>query len=226
MATCPYCNKSSWFLSLTKDGVCKDCLPIVALNVSSLANVITSSEEVIESSKNISTKLSRCQVILKRLEDLAPYESKGITTISPPPSALIQIYKKKYDQIILDEIKDKLEEAEQKSQVATSYKTKEAFYQKVISKIYELKGDLTDKSLLDNFELKTKIAINRIKLEGFVDEAKKAEFKGRKKKALDQYLEALYLVRNDQFDDKKQANIIAFLEKKIKELQEEGKENK
>ena len=63
--------------------------------------------------------------------------------------------------------------------------------------------------------------IRRMKLEaerGRIEDAKKAEFKNQRKKALDKYYEALYFLKNDEIDDSLQQDHISMIESKIKEL--------
>lgn len=68
-------------------------------------------------------------------------------------------------------------------------------------------------------EIKVRKFLHETQLNAFLEEARKAEFKGNKKKALDQYKEALYFLRNDEIDDSLQAGKIKEIEKKISELE-------
>lgn len=60
--------------------------------------------------------------------------------------------------------------------------------------------------------------IHRVKIEGFLGAARKAEFKGNMKKAVDPYQEALFFLSNDDVDDAGQAEEIGRIEAKIQEL--------
>lgn len=86
-------------------------------------------------------------------------------------------------------------------------------------KIFENKELLLNKSKLDEMEIKVRKFLHETQLNAFLEEARKAEFKGNKKKALDQYKEALYFLRNDEIDDSLQAGKIKEIEKKISELE-------
>jgi hypothetical protein len=72
--------------------------------------------------------------------------------------------------------------------------------------------------MLDSLEQQIATEISKTQLNGYLEEAKKNEFKGQKKKALDKYYEALYLLKHDDVDDSLQQDNIQFLESKIKEL--------
>ena len=53
---------------------------------------------------------------------------------------------------------------------------------------------------------------------GYLEAARKAEFKGNVKKAIDQYQEALFFIRNDDIDDTQQRFEINEIETKLTEL--------
>ena len=59
---------------------------------------------------------------------------------------------------------------------------------------------------------------NKILYSYFIEKAKKFEFKEQYSKALDQYYEALYVLKTDDVDDAEQGAEIKELELKIQEL--------
>jgi len=63
-----------------------------------------------------------------------------------------------------------------------------------------------------------KTFIHKTQLNEYIEEAKKAEFKDQKSKALDKYQEALYFLQNDEIDDSLQKENIDELKAKISEL--------
>jgi len=60
--------------------------------------------------------------------------------------------------------------------------------------------------------------ITKVKCEDALDKAKKYEFKGNNKKALDFYYESLYFLKTDNIDDEVQKEQINEIENKIKSL--------
>ena len=76
----------------------------------------------------------------------------------------------------------------------------------------------SDPTTGETIELELKSLIHKTKLDKFLEAAKKAEFKGNKKKAIDQYQEALYFIRNDDVPDDQQGQYIEKIESKLKEL--------
>ncbi|NLE21927.1 MAG: hypothetical protein GX624_03990 [Actinobacteria bacterium] len=73
-------------------------------------------------------------------------------------------------------------------------------------------------SRLAAYEAEARAAVHGAKLGGFIEAAEKAEFKGNKKRALDQYQEALYFLKTDDIADDSQASEIARIAAKVEKL--------
>jgi len=218
MGQCKWCNRSGWFLSLNSSGLCNNCSPLVNLEASQRIRIINDSLKILSESKNLDTKLSRLNVLLEHANALLKYEQRGIPISDPLPSYFISKFGNMCDQIIADSLKDEVNMASSKAAVAVSTTTKVNMLSKVLLKIREYKARSSNPSLLDQLERQVQTEIQRYQLDGYLDSAKKAEFKGQKKKALDQYYEALYLLRHDEVDDSLQKGQITFIENKISEL--------
>lgn len=218
MATCKYCGRSGFFLSVSKDGLCNSCSPIVLMDVQNKLRIINDSSRIIDESKNLKTKLSRCALIIQMATELLDYENKGIKVINPTPSVFIETYKNNRDEIILESIKQAIERAISKTKLAVTTKTKINELNKVLLLIQENKDELMDSSKTDLLEKELLEKKHKIQLDGFLEEAKKAAFKGQKKKALDQYKEALYFLKTDDIDDNLQKGYIKTINQKITEL--------
>ena len=149
MGTCRNCERSGWFLSITSDGLCHDCQNGINLEVTNRVRIVKESEEIIERSKNLSTKVSRAECIIQRLEGLLRYENKGIPTIKPAPSALLAQWQEKKDVIILDDINAALNVANAKAVSSKSDKLKHRAFIRVFSKIMTFRNKLTDPTVLD-----------------------------------------------------------------------------
>lgn len=85
-------------------------------------------------------------------------------------------------------------------------------------KIREWKSLLGNPSLAEPVEDKLKALVHDKQLDSMLDAARKAEFKGQKAKAIDQYQEALYFITTDKVDDTDQQGQIAEIETKIAQL--------
>ena len=90
MGQCKYCGKKGFFLSIDKDGLCKNCAPVLLMQVQQSIRVIKESENIINRTKCIDTRISRCDTILIHLKRLIEIERKGIPTLNIPPSKLFE----------------------------------------------------------------------------------------------------------------------------------------
>lgn len=218
MPQCKYCGKSGFFLSVTLNGLCQQCNYIFVMDLKQRARIMQESYKIIDNSKNLSTKLSRCDTIIQHAEELLRYEQKGIPTIQPSPSELITKTKQVKEDIIIKSLEEDLERAMDKAALASTQSTKTSDLNKVILKIRDFKEILIDNNKINEIEKRANDLRHKIQLEGFLEAAKKAEFKGQKSKAIDQYQEALYFLKSDNIDDESQKEKIEEIENKIKEL--------
>lgn len=215
MATCKWCRRSGWFLSLTDEGVCKSCGQGIALEVASRGRVIAESMELVRNSKKLDTALSRCEIIIQYASALVRYEEAGIPTINPPPSILVQRYEQTKDALITKSLEEEFEGVRRKMALTAGSKSKVTYLQKLALRIHDLRGRATQPKSLDDLEQRVRKAIHSAQLEGYLDQAKRYEFKGNKKKALDLYYDALYFLKHDEIEDSLQAEHISALEAKI-----------
>lgn len=219
MAQCKWCDDSGWFLDVDDNGFCRECRPI-SIELGSRLRVLQDSVKLAKEGKTVATRISRCDLAIEHTEYLLQFEEKGIETISPYPTELLTQLRSARTEIVVTEASILTEKAIQKSQVATTPKSKENALTAGLLKVrelannYELSGDLEIKSLEDTLRSE----VHRATLAGFEEAAKKAEFKGNTKKAIDQYQEALFFLLNDDVDDSQQRADIARIEGKIKEL--------
>jgi len=164
------------------------------------------------------TRLSRCDLLVEHAKALLKYERKGIPTVSPSPSQLLTEYTAMRDQIVLEGVTAEVEKALAKAEISATPRTSINEVNKALFKIREGKQELRDQTKLNQLEARVRRFSHEIQLNAYLEAARKAEFKGQKKKALDQYQEALYFLRNDEIDDSLQAEKIGEIEAKISEL--------
>lgn len=218
MAQCKWCDRSGWFLSLNPLGLCSTCSPIIHMEASQRTRIINDSVKVISDSKNLETRLSRVDQLIEHANGLLRYEKRGISVIDPPASSFLEDYGGRHDQIIFEALTADASMALSKANVAPSYSTKINLLSKVLLKIREYKPRTHHPESLDSLERQVQSAIQNVQLKQHLESAKKHEFKGQNKKALDQYYEALYLLRHDDIDDSVQNKHISFIEAKITSL--------
>jgi hypothetical protein len=174
--------------------------------------------KLINKSKKLDTRLSRIEVALRSCRHLLRYEERGIETIGTPPSEAIAELQEAKVKIIKETAEEDLEKARSKSENAATPASKVSPFAKVIERIGGLYQHLDDVSVLQPLEQEARAYMDKARLDNELEKAEKAEFKGQKKKALDAYLDALFLIRKDSIDDAKQQKEISQIELKIREL--------
>lgn len=218
MAQCKMCGQKGFFLSVSADGLCKSCAPIVVMDVEQRGRIINDCMELVDKSKKMDTRLHRCDLLLEHAQALLEYEHKGIPTVRPLPSQLLTEYTPLHDQIVLEGVTAEIEKALAKAELAATSRTSINEANKALLKIRDGKELLHEPAKLDQIETRVRRFSHETQLNAYVEAARKAEFKGKKKNALDQYQEALYFLRNDEIDDSLQAEKIKEIEAKILEL--------
>ncbi|NLI56349.1 hypothetical protein GX420_05175 [bacterium] len=218
MPECKWCGKRGVFLSVNSAGLCMNCASLISFNVKETVRIVNDSLEIIKNSKKIDTRLSRCDLIIEKVKDLLKYENKDIKTIDPKPSVFIEkIYSMK-DQIIFEEINNMINELMKKDNLEISIKSKINEANKILLKIIDFKKYTRNIVILEEFENTLRKYLNETQLNMYLEEAKKAEFLGKKKTALEKYKEALYFLKTDKTEDSLQQDKIKEIESKISEL--------
>lgn len=129
---------------------------------------------------------------------------------------------------MLEGLRQELEAAESKSELSGSGTARLTPLAKVVQQAQQMRrrhgssdGEL--ESQLAQFEAKVRTRHREIQLENLIDAAKKAQFKGQTKKAIDGYREVLYVLKNDPVPDTQQEHEIAALERLIGDLEAPGR---
>jgi hypothetical protein len=169
------------------NGLCYECAPFIVLNIQNHTRIIDDSVNLINRSKNKATRLSRCDLLIEHAQALVPYHAKGIPTVEPSPAELIRLVQDQKHEIILEDAQQQVEKWLDKARVAATVRTALTNGSKALLAITEARKELGDPSTLADREAEVKRFLHETELAGYLDEAKKAEFKGNRKKALDQY---------------------------------------
>ncbi len=138
--------------------------------------------------------------------------------MDPSAEELLRLYKEGRDEIIKDSLNKEYQKALAKAEVSTTLKTKINPLSKILLRIQDYKAQTSKPDVLNSLEQKITQEIHKIQFDSFISDAKRAEFKGNKKKALDKYYEALYFLKTDKINDSIQKDNILSLKSKIKEL--------
>jgi len=189
------------------------------MEITQRKRIIDDSVKLAREGKTFATRLSRCDLLLEHMEFLLQYEEKGIPTLSPPPSTAIVEFKSYREELVLEEARKAVDKAKAKANVASTSTAKHNALGSGLLKAQEIMKNSSNPSAGQEIESELKSLMHKVKLDGFLDAARKAEFKGNKKKAIDQYQEALFFIRNDDIPDDRQSKEIEEIESKLKELQ-------
>lgn len=218
MAQCKYCDQSGWFFPVNPDGLCRKCAPMVQLDVSQRVRVLNDSLRHVNTSKKLDVQLSRCDILLDHARALHKYEERGIPSVNPAPSYFLETYKNKKDELILASLTDETEKAKTKADLASGVKSKLTHLSKTLFKVQAYKGKADNPSILGSLEKDLRELIHATQINGFLEDAKRAEFKGQTKKALESYYDALYFLKNDDIEDSLQSEHLNEIEGKIASL--------
>ena len=102
MSKCKNCGKTGLFVKVSNNGLCDNCETFVTANIQNHARIYNDSIRIIETSENPDAVYSRIKLVIETLYALLEYENKGITTINPAPSQLIEKFKYEVDRFLLE----------------------------------------------------------------------------------------------------------------------------
>ncbi len=114
MRQCKWCGKKGLFLKITENGLCRQCDVVIVSKVIQHHGHYNESFQLIESSNNIDTIISRFDYMAQLMEDLLPYEQKGIPTINPKPSEFLAELDKNRDEVVIDGLNREFEKLKKK----------------------------------------------------------------------------------------------------------------
>lgn len=218
MATCKWCGKKGLFVSVDRNGLCSSCGPAIMIEAKSRLKVIRESQEIINKSKKLDTVLSRIDTIIENGTALLKYEKAGINILDPLPSRLIKVAESSKEEAIIEFVNQEVDKFMTKAETSATPKSQITQASKALEKIADGRKMVQSPEVFCPIERKVKTFIHVTQLNIYLDAAKKAEFKGQNKKAIDQYQEAIYFIKNDDIDDAMQAKEIGQFESKIAEL--------
>jgi hypothetical protein len=217
MAQCLYCRKKGLLLRVDKNtGLCDWCNHTVFISINNIQRVLNESLELIKTSKNFKTRISRIDVAIDNCNTLLiEYWSKGLRLFDDP-NQLINELQLARAEIIEDEIINRVENYLEKANSTKTVRSKITNAEKALYDLHLFKKEYDYSNL--EMEQTIKTFIHNVQFDEFILNAEKNEFKGNTKKAIDQYQEALFFLKKDGIPDEEQSGIIKELENKINSL--------
>ena len=166
--TCNYCEKTEWFLRLTSDGLCDNCNKNLSSRIKRAIQIISKATETIDKAKGLKTKLSQHSLIEDVVDKyIFPLERKGIKAINQTSYQILKQVKNWRDEIISEYLKDLLNKVKIKVKKAKTESLKINAYSEVLTKIAELKDNISKPDIISNFETKVKQQLDEIILNVF-----------------------------------------------------------
>ena len=186
--------------------------------IESLAVAIDERVPKLDKARASTTRLSLLDELIRASEELQAFELQGEPTISPPPSQILPAFRQQREELIRAEIETIVRKAVA-AQEAADLDKRVGIVQKALQKAAEWEGLLPEGRVAQPVA-EPKALLHVARLEAIVEEARRHEFKGDARRALDLYQEALYLVLNDEVPDEQQQEEIHALDAKIRTLSE------
>ena len=163
--------------------------------------------------KEIDTRLAKGQLAIKQLQDLIPYYERGLVQLKPSPQELVIRIHNAERNITHQYIDQLFRSAAEQAKKATSTSVRNQFLQQVFEAVEKYKTQL---GKTNEMRWRKRLEKNRGNL--LVESAGKDAGKGRRKLAIDQYIEALGMLRADDTGDPEHKKRIEQVKKHIREL--------
>lgn len=219
MAKCRYCGRSGWFMSVTENGLCTSCNPIIVRDIVQRKKDIARQAKAINLPGKFEDRVQRCDVAIRHLKVLADYERRGIPIRDLSPSSFFKEYQQARERILTDGLEKLVSDGLARAEVAQTPGAKIGQASRSLIRLRDFNDQGAKPGHMEGLERKLRDFIHTTQLNAYLEKANKAQFKGQHKKALDQFREALYFLKHDEIDDKLQAANVGEIEKKIAELE-------
>ena len=191
---CLYCLQCFPESKLNTRSLCEECDSNFQPYFARCVEIIQESINLIATSPSVQTKVSRCEVIIQQCETLREYEIKGIPTIDPPPSEVLEVALQQREELLSATNTPWLETTAD-SEVIVRVRT----FWKSLDKVPDTGGFWADrlKQYLDEPRKRLRIALDNLPLPGAFKEAvlaMRAIIRAKRKKKEDyaEELDVLY----------------------------------
>lgn len=154
MGTCLYCGKHGPSIRVGVDGLCSRCVGPVTTMVEDARRLIWQSDRILNKSRNHTTRLYRCELVLKRLPQLEHLEKAGIPTTDPPPSELREIFRGEREVIVCVQVLEKVERLLSRSEQAGTRKGKRRPIEQGLELVAGVKATLRQPEKLGGVEMR------------------------------------------------------------------------
>lgn len=218
MATCKLCERSGWLVALDENDLCDQCQRFHLRAIVSHRRLVSESLEIIESSRNPVSRLSRINVAIRNCLELEPYDRKGIRTITPAPRDVVRNLCETRTEIVKDEIRALVRSARNKAQGAPTISGKLEGYARAIDAISALMEELDDVTLAQRAITAIRAERDTLHFDHLFEKGEAAEAEGKTGQALKTYIDAMAMLSKDGAPGRHQADRIAKVRRRISDL--------
>jgi hypothetical protein len=214
MRQCTWCGNKGWFLSLSREGLCQKCDGTVKVRIVTSMRALNEHLAAMRRSRDLDVRLTRSQDAIRHLRELIPFYEKGLLSLNPSPQewvARMYVTERKFAQEYIEGMlkavgtdagdpgSDRPPKVEQLNRVIEAIET------------YRVQlGEANAQMLRQRVEQS---------LSGFLlESAEKDSTKGHRERALDQYIEALDMMRADKDLHADQRKRIESIKTRIRDL--------
>lgn len=214
MAACKWCGRTGWFLTTSKNGLCSKCKTTVQAKVEYLTRAVNESLAVVNrEDESLDMRLKGCQAAVKYLREMVPLNEKGVVELKIPPQEWVARIYMQERKLVRTHIKDLYQYTVEILPEKENPTERADRLQYVLSQVEQYKTHLGEaNAMVWNRRIEEKLSAV------LVERAEKAHDVGQKTVAIDQYLEALDMLRTDDAGNPAITSRMNTIKKRIREL--------
>jgi len=172
MSKCNYCGNNSLFLKVDQNGFCTQCAESsykLMFTAPIRLKQISESLDIVSTSNNADTVASRLEFIIECAQEFQDFEEKGIKSLEPPPSKIIQVITREHDKYMALALDREFTLLITKIQAIKTQNAKINKIHKFISRLIGFKGQLYTPAAITDIEQKANFLLQQIESEKFAN---------------------------------------------------------
>ena len=214
MRKCKWCGTSGWLLKISGEGLCQKCEADVKMRVHQVTRVLNENLNLMRRARELDTRLAKGHDAIRQLQELIPYYQGGLVKLQPSPQELVARIYMTQRKITNQHIDQLFKAALMQAQKAPTDVAKGQYLTEVVETIEKYKAEL---GKTNEIRWRKRLEQDREKL--LVQGNKqKDQGKTRRAKAINQYIEALDMLRADDNGDPENKHRIEQIKKRIRDL--------
>lgn len=218
MATCSYCKKSGWLVSVHEFNLCGQCSERHGGQLSHLTTNCLTALRAAERATKPAVALRNLARAGHCCLELVPFEKAGVVTISPQPTILLELLSDRAKRTIEQAIFNIETTARSRSVAAASDAGKLGAYSSAIGELQKLNLEFSDISSFANAAAALQHEMDATRVKVLLQKSAVAEVKGNTKKAVEWAVEALAALAHDATPDAQQSDLKRLAEDRLRHL--------